>query len=643
MEAAQMETVGVRCDNQAKQGGFLGRFAVAPRANPQLMGLMRSSHGVPFFICAPRKTGRTSLALGYARRWHSLDEVLWMDASSSGFCEAIRSGTLVEHLQRQRVGGLARFSLIVFDDLPLLENRTATCFSDWIDHLIEEDVEIIIITTPLDDCLSNHQSDRLLISGNRLVASQKWNRARMTEALTCVFETPMPREVSTLIALMILMGRGIMDNLRELGYSIPVVSYTLLRQCCPFIEIDEYTGSFDTRGFPVEELKVQLLALLSAAVREEITPKDEGELSDTERCFERLTQLSIHLFERSECEQSQLLLELAGGLLAYDAAGLSLAAAVSALGHPTGSLGEPDENQAAAKAAQVAKAGEAAEAGEVQTGDVPAPSPSRLQHDAPPILIERQRPEALVVRLFGDFEIFRAGKRIEGENLHRTKVRTLMIHLALNTGCGVSRDTLMERIWPQKDYERARHNFHATWSRLSKLLANGIKPSPYLTNHRGFCKLEPSLVTTDVQEFEQLSRAFLFEQAPAEQRIELVYRLEQIYRGDILFGCRIDSYVQTAQQRYRAILVDVMLEASRLFSQEGNDTNAVWFARKAYDADPTREDVYRVLMAMQNRAGQRTNALQTYFDCKRFLSEELGILPSKKTTALYQELILDRR
>jgi DNA-binding SARP family transcriptional activator len=583
---------------------------------------MRSSHGVPFFICAPRKTGRTSLALGYARRWHNLDEVLWMDASSSEFCEAIRSGTLVEHLESQRVGGLARFSLIVFDDLPLLENRVATCFSDWIDRLVEEDVEIIVITTPLDDCLDNHQSDRLFINGSRLVASQKWNRARMAEALACVFEAPIPQELSTLIALMILMGRGIIDNLRELGYSIPVVSYALLRRCCPFIEIDEYTGSFDTRGFPVVELRAQLLTLLNMATREEATHKGESNPSDTERCFERLTQLSIHLFERSECEQSQLLLELAGGLLTHDDAGFPLATVAPTDGHPIEHVGEASKDQ---------------------TDDTAIGNPSHQRHDVPAILTDRRQPEALVIRLFGDFEIFRGGKRIEGENLHRTKVRTLMIHLALNTGCGLSRDTLMERIWPQKDYERARDNFHATWSRLSKLLANGVKPSPYLTNHRGFCKLEPSLVSTDVQEFEQLSRAFLFEQGTAEQRIELIYRLEQIYRGDILFGCRIDSYVQAAQLRYRAILVDVMLEASRLFSQEGNDTNAVWFARKAYDADPTREDVYRVLMAMQNKAGQRTNALQTYFDCKRFLSEELGILPSQKTTALYQELILDRR
>jgi DNA-binding SARP family transcriptional activator len=58
--------------------------------------------------------------------------------------------------------------------------------------------------------------------------------------------------------------------------------------------------------------------------------------------------------------------------------------------------------------------------------------------------------------------------------------------------------------------------------------------------------------------------------------------------------------------------------------------------------DSTREDVYRELMDVQLDAGQRTSAMQTYFSCKRYLSDELGILPSRKTTALYQDLLMDR-
>jgi DNA-binding SARP family transcriptional activator len=644
----------------------LRQSALGYPGNARLIELLRSSHGVPFFICAPRKTGRTSLAQDYARRAHRLDEVLWIDAAGDAFHEAIRTGTMLRHLDQQINESFVRFSLVVFDDLPALGDRMLACFSDWMDDLIEKGIEIIVITTPYDDCLVSHQSDRLLIEGSRLVASQKWDERRITESLNCFFGAVMPKEISTLAALMILMGRGIVDNLRELNYVIPASLPAQLKPYCPLIEIDENTGYFDAGKLPAARLRRSLLRELNGALRRE----EESEMSEMERCFERLTQLSVHLFERSEPERSQLLLEFAGSLLTHDDAGFPLAEvggsvvfgtaepsdslppsaidnmAVTTDSFPAAVATSGDENVGLRDGAQVIF--DSAYHPLVQlSGCAGRRREDARRHEED--LATRQlsssegEPEKLVVRLFGDFEIFKGGRRIEGEALQRSRVRSLMVHLTLNMGCGISRDALLEKIWPHKDSSHAKGNFHATWSRLNRLLSPDVKPNPYLTNNQGLCRLEPTLVTADIHEFEQLSKVFLFEQGSVEQRMDAIYRLEQLYRGDILAGYWVDSCVHAAQLRYRSILVDVMLEASQFFAREGNATNAVWFARKAYDADPTREDVYRVLMAMQSKAGQRTNALKTYFDCRRVLGEELGILPSQKTTALYQELILDQR
>jgi DNA-binding SARP family transcriptional activator len=628
-----------------------GQPVLVPAADFALVECMRSSRGVPFFICAPAKTGRSSLALDYAQRVHSLDEVLWMDGTTDGFAEALGAGTMLEHLEQQIASGLSRFRLIVFDDLPFLGERAASIFSDWIDDIIEAQVEVLVITTPHEDCLADYQSDRLLIEGNRLVASQKWPKQRMTDALNSFFDAPLPPELHSLAALMLLMGRGIVDNLRELGYQIPAGLHARLRQHCPFIVIDEAAGSFDATACPVMPLKQRLVALVNGAAR----TGEDGGMSVLERSFERLTQLSIYLFERMEGERSQLLLELAGSLLAYDDAGYPLAAAAAA------AVCEAQEEQAGQMAQETRGAQVAQETHGAQEAQgayvaqaaystlVPSEQPATYPSVRVPSFMPRPasplaaQTAPLVIRMFGDFEIHRGNVRIESTHLHRRKVREMLVHLALNLGRPLTRETLMERLWPDKDLPHAKDNFYTTWSRLNRALADGPGMSCYLSNGRGLCRLETSIVTTDVHEFEQLSRAVLFEQGSTEQRIDAMYRLEQMYRGDILSGCLIDPFVQAAQARYRSILVDVMLEASKLFSELGNDTNAVWFARKAYDIDPKREDVYRILMAMQDRAGQRTSALRTYFDCKRFLSEELGIMPSQKTTALYQDLVLDRR
>lgn len=44
-------------------------------------------------------------------------------------------------------------------------------------------------------------------------------------------------------------------------------------------------------------------------------------------------------------------------------------------------------------------------------------------------------------------------------------------------------------------------------------------------------------------------------------------------------------------------------------------------------------------MHAQLASGQRTAALDTYFSCRRFLADELGIDPSVETVRLYRGII----
>ncbi|MDR2197062.1 MAG: bacterial transcriptional activator domain-containing protein [Coriobacteriales bacterium] len=251
--------------------------------------------------------------------------------------------------------------------------------------------------------------------------------------------------------------------------------------------------------------------------------------------------------------------------------------------------------------------------------------------------------EPLEVQFFGGFAVWKGSERIDALLARRSKVQALFIHLALNLERGVARDSLLSRLWPEKSYDAAVENFYTTWSRLKALLGGGAKAAPYLSYDRQVCRLQAAYVNLDLTQFENLARIVLFCQGKPEERIDAIYRMERLYRGDLLAAVPLDRHAQALQTRYRSLQVDAMLIAAQLFSEIGNATTAVWFARYAYDLDPGREDVYRVLMDMQDRAGQRTSALRTYFDCKRYLSEELGLSPSQKTIDLYQELILDRR
>ena len=66
---------------------------------------------------------------------------------------------------------------------------------------------------------------------------------------------------------------------------------------------------------------------------------------------------------------------------------------------------------------------------------------------------------------------------------------------------------------------------------------------------------------------------------------------------------------------------------------------ALWFAREALRRDSSREDAYAAQMQAQIAAGQRAAALETYFACRAYLAEELGIDPSPRIVELYRAVI----
>jgi DNA-binding SARP family transcriptional activator len=589
-----------------------------------VQGILKSAE-VPTFIVAPSKSGRSALALACVRAHFGIEETCWLDGTSEAFAEALDQG-LLEVFLDPAAPEYAACRLLVVDDLPGLDDGAAQRFSDRIDRLVARGKQVIVICSPENDVFAALQSDRHLIDVRALCATFKHDDGRTLAFLQAFFASDLPLELKAAAALMMLVRTGVADELRALGYRIAPDTPVLLSASCPLVVFDSSSGYFDARACLLKGLDHQLFASVCAAVRE----GEQGVMqSEKERGFERLSGLAMHLFGRDERHESMEVLELAGRILAFD----ELEAA-----RPTGLTCLPGTGTAPARPL-----------GGVPGGGLPAPDIPEPAFGRAPLLCagaSGQRDhtvEPLAVRLFGDMEIMLNGVRIEASLLRRSKVKLLFVHLVLGLGKGISRDTLIERLWPGKDRAHARDNFYVTWSRLCRVLADPQGSCPYLSNSNQICRIDERYVSLDVLEFDELSRVVLFGKGTLDEQLDAVFRLDQLYRGDILAGLQLDSYVRSSQQRYRGLLVDVMLKAAQAFSEMGNGDNALWFARKAYETDATREDVYRILMDMQDRAGQRTSALRTYFDCKRYLNEELGIIPSQRTTALYQELILDRR
>lgn len=260
----------------------------------------------------------------------------------------------------------------------------------------------------------------------------------------------------------------------------------------------------------------------------------------------------------------------------------------------------------------------------------------------------RYRPDAgapaprcplLTVKLFGGLEVRIGDARVDPDKLRRQKVKTLLALLVLNRGRDVSRDRLMGMIWPEAEFDAARKNFYGIWSLLRTALSLPEGGCPYLIRQQNVCRLDGTLLRSDVADFDEACRTLMFGAMDTDGWARLSAEIDERFSDELMPGERSTDAIERMRSECRTNLVDALVAASRRLVSEGRAQEGLWFARKALRRDASREDAYTALMAAQVAAGQRAAALETYFACRRYLTEELGIDPSLETMALYRGII----
>lgn len=249
------------------------------------------------------------------------------------------------------------------------------------------------------------------------------------------------------------------------------------------------------------------------------------------------------------------------------------------------------------------------------------------------------REPMLCVKLFGGVEVRIGDRLVDPKLLRRQKVKTLLALLVLNRGRDVSRDRLVAIMWPDANLESARKNFYTIWSLLRTALALPDGSCPYLVRQQNVCRIEPSLLRSDITEFDEVCRTLMFGSMETDGWERLSTEVDEHYLDDLMPGERGTETIERMRKECRTRLVDALVAAARRLVDAGRIQESLWFARAALKRDKTREDAYTVLMRVQVAAGQRAAALDTYFECRRFLAEQLGIDPSLETMAIYHGII----
>lgn len=574
-----------------------------------LIERIEGSRELPCFILAPPCCGQDALIRRIADHQSGEVHIAVHEVREDG-TTVVTEGSDCAPTQKER--------FILVAPLSWLDEEAAQRFSDRVDEWLEQGTRVVVQCPLQNDRYQNLQSDRIEVSSSELKESGLFSKDDYAECFKHFVSASLPVSIRLVAILTAVFGEVELEELEELGYQLPSDLAELLPELNPLFST---TGSH--RGLSIEVIDPNLFEHSLAQIVEEYL-KTEGQAAGTAAIAAQVATLSVALLERGNLESSHHMLGITEELIKNGVSRTSRA------GLETSILGQFIKGKAL-----------------FDFHHWPSLNPHRASTRQQSLYADKhlgltRTVPPLALRLFGRFEASIEGVPLHNKYLSRTKIRRFLVYLALNQQRGALRDNLIDYLWPYLDPVRAQKNLYTSWCMLGKGLGSEkVRECPYVLREGEIYQLNPETVVSDIGQFEDIARIVLFGPSDLSILTENLSILESLYCDSLAADIPSDSFLKNRLDSYRSMMVDALLMATRKQREEGATEKALFYARAACELDESREDIYRELMDTQYVAGQRTSAMQTYFSCKQYLSDELGILPSRSTTALYQDLLLD--
>lgn len=240
-----------------------------------------------------------------------------------------------------------------------------------------------------------------------------------------------------------------------------------------------------------------------------------------------------------------------------------------------------------------------------------------------------KKPEVskLQIRCFGRFCMGWEGQ--EPIKWRIEKARELFVYLLQNQDRNISKDELLDKLWPEDNPERAvKQLYNGTYYIRKALEAYGIDRTLISIDNSYNLKLGP--VDWDVGRFCEL-----YERKHGD-RLKALEEMEALYMGDYSEN---DYYPWTDFERERLskLYDQCIVELSKYYISEKRYGRAENLLLKAYHKNPYLEEISELLLRLYKETGKTNSAIRHYNAYAALLKDELGVKPDKRLLELVEQ------
>jgi DNA-binding SARP family transcriptional activator len=226
------------------------------------------------------------------------------------------------------------------------------------------------------------------------------------------------------------------------------------------------------------------------------------------------------------------------------------------------------------------------------------------------------------------------------------KVQELFCYLLLHRDHSLPRETLASILWPETTTAQSKKNLRQTLWQLQTALGsqNESVNDRLLLVESDWVQLNSEAnLWLDVAVFEQAYN--LAQKIPGQEldssTAQLLLDTVQLYQGPLLEGWYQD-WCLLERERLQSMYL-AMLDKLMSFCEVHHDyETGLLYGMRIMCYDRARERTHRRMMRLYYLIGDRAEALRQYERCAAALEEELGVSPSKSTTAIYRQIQADQ-
>lgn len=245
----------------------------------------------------------------------------------------------------------------------------------------------------------------------------------------------------------------------------------------------------------------------------------------------------------------------------------------------------------------------------------------------------------LAIRAFGPLDVWVHGRRVP-QWTSRASRATLRI-LAVHRGRPVSREWLMDQLWPDAPAGAASNSLNVAVHALRRALCSAHPEHArldYVSCRDGAYELAPGLATwVDVEQFDRHRAQGRTARRGGDKALAAAHfqAATEIYRGPLFEDDGADWHLER-RLALQESCCDMLEALAELRFDLGHVEGAEQACRRLLAIDPCWEGGHRQLMRSLAARGEYGRAVRQYGRCATVLARELDVTPDGRTKALYE-------